>query len=106
MEKAKAKEHKGSYGNTKGKSANALYKSYKTHVMDKGKTPMSFPDWLKWAKDKGVIDGNYSADAVTSDVKDDVAPPVKGSIKKYTSVILLGVAVLVLYAAFKSEDGK
>lgn len=107
IKKAGTKEHKGNYGNTQGQSANSLYKKYKTWIEDQGKIPMDFKPWLKWAKEKGIITGNYNADAVTDEKKDDdVSAPVKSNTKKYVTVIIFGVAVLVLYSAFKSEDTK
>lgn len=62
MSKVKANEHKGSYGNTTGKSANDLYKNYKQYLESKGKTPLQFKEWIKWAKEKGIVDKSQSAD--------------------------------------------
>ena len=108
MDKVDSKQHKGNYGQTNGKSANALYKNYKTFVTDQGKSPMPFPEWLKWAKEKKVIPGeNYGADAVKEEgKKDDANVPVKSNMKKYASVVFIGLAALVLYKAWKSEDTK
>lgn len=107
MEKVSPKENKGQYGDTKGKSPNSLYKKYKTWAEDNGKAPMDFPKWMKWAQEKGLLKKNYGADAVTDDKqKDDVAPPVKGNMKKYVSIVIAGVIILVLYKAYKSEDKK
>lgn len=108
MEKVQPKENKGQYGNTKGKSPNSLYKKYKTWAEDNGKTPMDFTQWMKWAQEKGLLKKNYGADAVTEEgkPKDDVAPKVKGNMKKYVSVVVAGVIILVLYKAYKSEDKK
>lgn len=107
MEKAGPKEHKGQYGDTKGKSPNSLYKKYKTWAEDNGKAPMEFPQWMKWAQDKGLLKKNYSADAVTEDKpKDDITPKVKSNVKKYASVAIVVVAIVILYKAYKSEDKK
>lgn len=107
MEKVQTKEHKGNYGNTKGRSANDLYKSYVSYCEDNNKKPLAFPDWIKWAKSKGVVPQNLNADAATDSneekAEDGTPPPVKSNIKKYTSVIIIGVSALLLYAAWKSD---
>lgn len=107
LENVGAKEHKGNYGNTKGKSPNSLYKSYKTYMEDNGKQPMPFPKWMEWAQKNGVVKGNFSADAVTEDkVEDKETPPVKSNVKKYASVVFCIFAAVVLYKAFKAEEKK
>ena len=98
MEKASTNEHKGNYGQTNGRSANALYKSYKAYVENQGKRPLGFVQWAEWAKQKGVIKGNYSADAVTEE-----NVPLS-NIKKYAGVVFVVIAVIVLYKAYKSEQ--
>lgn len=62
--KARKVSHK--YGDVNGKSANALYRSYKawfrkTHP---DKEPMRFIPWLKWAQSKGIVEivETHSAD--------------------------------------------
>lgn len=109
LENVSAKEHKGQYGNTKGKSPNALYKSYKTYMEDNKKQPMPFPKWMEWAQKQGVVKGNYSnADALTEENKEDkdITPKVKSNVKKYASVAFVIVAAIVLYKAFKADEKK
>lgn len=60
--KVKSSSRKGDYGDTNGKSANSLYKSYKNYMISVGKSPLSFPDWIKWAKEKGIVDKNINSD--------------------------------------------
>mgnify|MGYP000630873155 CR=1 FL=1 len=103
MEKVQPNENKGQYGNTQGKSPNSLYKKYKTWAEDNGKSPMSFPQWMKWAQDKGLVKGNYSADAVTDDKqKEDVTPPAKSNKKIIVGLLLVSLA-FGIYMGYRNK---
>ncbi len=104
MEKAGTNQHTGSYGNTKGKSANSLYKSYKTFVTDRGQKPLDFTPWLKWAKAKGIVPANVSekeefkADAENNNtnVTTDSIPTWKIAVG-VVLVVGIGVAIYMNY---------
>ena len=64
LNKIGSREKNDQHGDLKN-SAQFLYKNYKTWVkLNKpNEKPLSFKDWIKWAKSKGIVKGDYSADA-------------------------------------------
>lgn len=111
ISKVKANERKGSYGDTSGKSANALYKNYKQYIESTGKTPLPFQEWIKWAKEKGIVDKSQSADG--NDVEDlarqemaKVQDASKRTKKIIGGVIIGGMAIYLGYRAYVYFNNK
>lgn len=53
-----APQQMGAYGYVNRASANSLYKRYKKFFHEKygrENNPMSFPDWMRWAKSRGIV---------------------------------------------------
>ena len=61
LESVEAVTHNGRYGNVQNASPNHLYKKYVAWAGDKSGKPLSFKEWLKWAKNKGMVK-NMSVD--------------------------------------------
>ncbi len=109
--KVSPKKHHGAYGNTKGKSANALYASYKTYVVNNGGKPIPFKEWVQWAIKKGILSENFGANAnplvedKTAEIK-VLEKDIEKNNSRIVSVIFVAVAVIVLWGAFKQDGNK
>lgn len=108
IENVEVKEHKGNYGDTKNASANSLYKSYKDYVVGKGQKPLSFQDWIKWAKEKNILPNNFKAEGeeVQETEVEKVAEAVGKSTKVVVTVILVSAALLIAYNLFNQTSDK
>lgn len=94
----------GAYGYVNRATANTLYKRYKKWFIEKYGTaakPLSFSDWLKWAKHKGIVqsaDGDpneVNIEADDSEVK-QVPEDISKELTK-PSGIGRGIAVGILF---------
>lgn len=90
---------------------NRMYKKYLSWFMAKygtSKTPLTFKQWLKWAKDKGMLtsymggDGTEQVEEVVSETK--VEKTLKNTGKKiaFTIAIIAAVGLAVSFAGSKS----
>lgn len=104
----KTSSQKGSYGDTSGKSANSLYKSYCTYMENNGRKPLDFKAWLTWAKSKNIVDPKSSADGSEQDVKEEVSKEVSNAQDgaKRTKRIIGGVLIFTMtcFLAYKAYD--
>lgn len=110
IENVEVKEHKGNYGDTKNASANSLYKSYKSYVLSKKQQPLSFPEWISWAKEKGILPNTFKAEGVKEDVEESevekVAEAVGRSTKVVVTVVIASIALYLAYNLFTQTQDK
>lgn len=102
--KIDTKEVNKKYGEVKKLSTQQLYRNYASWMKEKqpNVVPMSFREWITWAKQKGIVK-SFGADAV-SDEK--VTKVVKRTGKTVAVVmILLGVGFLAMnFVKFKTGE--
>ena len=58
FEQVEAPTRMGVYGITSRATANSVYKRYRTWFREKygdAAKPLSFPDWMRWAKSRGIV---------------------------------------------------
>ena|SRR3990167_730840 len=97
----------GYYGDVEGVSPNQMYNRYLVGFMKKygtSKTPLTFKEWIKWAKNKGLVD-KYNADGTsTQETKEDtsdVDEKMKKAKKAIGWVVFAGVAALIIGMSLK-----
>lgn len=89
----------GYYGVVNGLSANALYNKYLAWFKEKYKDsdkPLTFKEWLLWAKNKGMIK-TYQSDGEQSEQKESI----EGFKNTGLKVIIVGVIIMLLYLQSK-----
>mgnify|MGYP001563092695 CR=1 FL=1 len=85
LESVEAVTYNGCYGNVRNTSPNHMYKKYVEWAGDKSGKPLSFKEWLRWAKNKGMVK-NMSVDGEEEAIE---------AVKKTGSRIGVALAVVI-----------
>lgn len=102
--KIDSREVNKKYGEVKKLTTQQLYRNYAAWMKERqpNVVPMSFKEWINWAKDKGVVK-KFAADAVE---EEKVTKVVKKTSKTVAVImILLGVGAMALtFVNFKTGE--
>lgn len=92
------------YGDVKNQSANALYENYCTWMKEKqpGAKILSFKEWIKWAKTKGLIKNHNAA----GDDAEAVTKVVKSTGKTVAWIMILVSGTILGLSFVKFNNGQ